>query len=82
MLQLLYKNQAVYGYSSQTLEEKSVAADLFYDLAFTAQWRKNWMVIFNASKTKLANVYHRQPGHRTFTSRDERKFSHREGRVH
>lgn len=35
-----------------------LAADLSTDLALTAQWRKNWLITFTASKTKQVTFHH------------------------
>lgn len=35
-----------------------LATDLSYDLCSTAQWRKDWLISFSTSKTKLLKFHH------------------------
>lgn len=42
----------------ENLDEQMLAADFVSDLALTAKWWNNWLVIFNTSNTKLIPLSH------------------------
>jgi len=44
-----------YGFTSKGLNHHGLADNLSEDLSSVVQWRKRWLVSFNAQKTKLAS---------------------------
>lgn len=54
------------GCSSKYLDEKCLAADIYYGIFHTAQWEKVRLISFNILKTKLEIFYH----HRTVPKLD------------
>ena len=48
----------VYGHTSKPYDDQTLAADLSSDLDRTDQWGNEWLVTFNASKTKLLSFHH------------------------
>ena len=48
----------LYGRTSKIQDEESLAADLSSDLENIQNWGKEWLVTFNASKTKLLSFHH------------------------
>ena len=48
----------LYGRTSKIQDEESLATDLSSDLENIQNWGKEWLVTFNASKTKLLSFHH------------------------
>ena len=48
----------LYSHTSKIHDEESLASDLSSDLENIQNWGKEWLVTFNASKTKLLSFHH------------------------
>ena len=48
----------LYGRTSKDQNDESLASDLSSDLDIIQKWGKEWLVTFNASKTKLLSFHH------------------------
>lgn len=51
-------DNTVYGSTTKNPDDQSLAADLSYDLAHTDHWGRNWLIMFNNTKTKLVTFHH------------------------
>ena len=51
---------SLYGSTSKVRDEETLCGDLSSDLKCIVSWGKEWLVTFNASKTKLMSFHHRR----------------------
>lgn len=69
----IYANDTmIYGCISKIVDDQSLTADLSSDLALTAQWEKNWLVTFNASKKQTSDIPSLPSEPKILTDQDER----------
>lgn len=58
LVNIYVDDSMVYRSTTKNLDDQNLTADLSSDLARIAQWRRNWLVAFNNSKTKLETFHH------------------------
>lgn len=51
----------VNGFTFKIWEDQELAGDFSSNIALTAWWRKNWLVTFNITKTKLVKFHNQDP---------------------
>lgn len=68
----------VYQCTSKNQDDPNFAANFFSDLALTAQWEINWLVIYSTSKNKLVSFHHHCSGPKfsPFTLNSSTLFEH------
>lgn len=66
-------NKTRYRHTFKSLDDQRLAADISSNPTLTSQRKKkNWLVTFSASKTKLITFYHHWSNSRTTASHNER----------